>query len=192
MDDIEAYFEELWDKHSSEIRNYIRLKVNNTYDVEDILQDVFIKVYQNIEKLEKKDSVKSWIFTITKNKIIDFYRKKKDLIISEEKLVELVGESYDENFETNNCNKEVHDYIKTLSKDIPKKYLEVYTLYEKEGMKHKDIVDKLGISISASKVRLMRAKELLKKNIKNDCGFKHDKYGNVIDCQSKIESIKCC
>lgn len=193
MRTIDNHFEELWGQYSNNIRKYILSKVENKHDVEDILQEVFLKVYQNIDTIEEKLSVKSWIFTITKNKIIDYYRKKKDVIVTSDILAELVDENHVGNNEEDNCNKEVSEYIKDESLKIPKKYLDVYELYEKKHMKHKEIVNELNISLSTSKIRLMRARTFLKENLKENCNLKYDSYGNVTDCSYKKNvSNKCC
>ena len=64
-------------------------------------------------------------------------------------------------------------------------------MYEKEGMKHKEIAQELGISESTSKVRLNRAKDLFKKKLLDCCDFELDSYGNIIDYTGKSKCDKC-
>ncbi len=69
--------------------------------------------------------------------------------------------------------------------NMPKKHTEVFELHEKKSMKHKEIVKELDISLSNSKVKLKRAKELFKKNLLECCHFEVDTYGNIIDYTQK-------
>ncbi len=185
---IDQQFELLWDEFRLDLSKFVRSKVHNEHDAEDILQEVFIKIYKNLETLEKKTAIKSWIFTITKNSIIDYYKKKKDIIMTPEKMLTIE----DENFEENNMNDEISECLKHMIFDLPQKYQNVYDLYENKNMKHKDIVEALDISLSTSKVRLMRAKELFKKNLVECCDFEVDNYGNVINYKRKGEGCKRC
>ena len=75
--------DELWNELHGQLLAYIKSKVHRQEDAEDILQDVFVKVYRHIETLEKADAVKSWIYQITRNTIVDFYKKKKDISTKE-------------------------------------------------------------------------------------------------------------
>src|SRR5689334_14630486 len=53
---------------------FIKSKIKSKEDAEDILQNVFIKISANVDKLSEEEKLKSWIFTITRNAIIDYYR----------------------------------------------------------------------------------------------------------------------
>jgi RNA polymerase sigma-70 factor (ECF subfamily) len=180
-------FNQLWDELNKKLLGYIKSKVNNQHDAEDILQDVFVKVYSNIDTLEKKTAVKSWIYSITRNTIIDFYKKKKDVSLSPEKFHDLEEELYIED----NLNEDISRCLSNMIFSFPDKYQDVYEMYEKDDMKHKDIAEALDISVSASKVRLKRAKEMFKTMLVNCCDFEVDKYGNIIDYHKKGQCDTC-
>ena len=72
----------IWKKFNYELLNYIKSKVSDRYEAEDILQDVFIKIYKNIDQLDDEAKLKSWLYKITNNTIIDWYRKRKATDIS--------------------------------------------------------------------------------------------------------------
>lgn len=183
--------DEIWYEHNDKLRHFILSRVNNIHDVEDILQEVFLKVYQNKDRFKGKSSVKTWIYSITRNTIIDYYRKRKDVLVTSDKLGQLIEETRILG-EGDNCNREVSNYINDISRQIPNKYFEVFDLREKKTMKHKEIADKLGISVSASKVRHMRAKALLKDRLAKECHLNHDAYGNVIECSTLDKSNENC
>lgn len=55
----------------------------NSYDAEDITQEVFVKMWRNLKKFKRRKSFKTWIFTIAKNTSIDWLKKKKTILFSE-------------------------------------------------------------------------------------------------------------
>jgi len=178
---IDKQFEALWDEFGFELGNFIKSKVSQVQDAEDILQEVFIKIFKNIDQLEKQSALKSWIYKITRNTIIDYYKKKRDLPVAPETMHFIEDEVEEED----NMNEQIAGCLKKMIFEVPEKYQRVYDLYENKNMKHKDIGEELNISLSTSKVRLMRAKELFKKNLIECCDFELDSYGNIIDYKKK-------
>ena len=64
--------------YRDKVRRYISGKVRNIHDIEDLTSDVFVKVYEKLEKFDgEKASVSTWVYTITRNTVIDFYRTNK-------------------------------------------------------------------------------------------------------------------
>ncbi|MCH4888380.1 RNA polymerase sigma factor SigZ [Acidaminobacter sp. JC074] len=181
-----SQFDEIWMVFNEKLLYYIQSKVGNEHDAEDILQIVFLKVYKGFESLENKEALKPWLYQITRNSIIDFYKKKKEISLAPESLPDIVMEE-----DPDNMNDEIAGCLKKMLYDIPDKYQDVYRMYEDHGMKHKEISDELGISVSASKVRLKRARDLFKKKLLDCCDFETDLYGNIIDYTSKIDCKNC-
>lgn len=176
----------LWNELNKKLLQFINSKVNNIHDAEDILQDVFVKVYISIDQLEDKNKIHAWIYQITRNTIIDYYKKKKDIATAPEDMdIEEVVDISD------NMNDEITRCIEKMIFDLPDKYAQVYNLYEKESMKHKEIAKTLDISLSNSKVRLKRAKELFKEKLLICCDFEADRYGNIVDYKPKGDCEDC-
>src|SRR5213593_3731177 len=68
---------EVVEREQSRLRNFIRRRVPDARDVEDILQDVFCKLVEANRLLMPIDHVTGWLFRVARNRIIDFFRKKK-------------------------------------------------------------------------------------------------------------------
>ena len=68
----------IWNEFSQELLGFIKARVNNEQNAEDILQEVFIKIHTKIDTIHKHQKIASWVYQITRNAIIDFYRKKKN------------------------------------------------------------------------------------------------------------------
>jgi len=180
-------FDDVWKEFNEKLLNYIKAKVKNSHDAEDILQNVFIKIYNNFEQLEKQSAIKYWIYKITNNAIIDFYKKKKDVSVTPESLYKVK----DEVDSIDHMNDEIAKCIGNMLFGLPEKYQYVYDMYENKEMKHKEIAEALDISVSASKVRLKRAKEMFKERLLKCCDFEVDKYGNILDYNQKGNCEDC-
>lgn len=75
----DIHLEEIVKAYTGILYNFIRRHGYNNEEAEDILQDVFVKVWKNIDKFdENKSSFRTWIFTITKNAVYDSLRKTKN------------------------------------------------------------------------------------------------------------------
>lgn len=168
--------EEIWIQFNQTLLNFIQSKVSNKHDAEDILQNVFIKIYKNIDDLKSETKLESWIFQITRNSIIDYYRAKKpDYSLNK------AEESFEIPIETENMNQKISLYLNELIRELPKKYQEPLDMYEFKNHKHKEISKKLNISVSGSKTRVQRAKIKLKEMLLKCCDFELDTYGNIIN-----------
>ncbi len=71
-----ANLESIWSEYEHAIHAFLRSKVSNEDDVDDLKQEILLKTYQNLGDIRDVSSVKSWLFQIANNAIIDFYRKR--------------------------------------------------------------------------------------------------------------------
>ncbi len=133
----------------------------NREEAIEVLNDSFLKVFKNIKTFDTKMSFKSWYRQITVNTSIDYYRKGKRMILTDD------IENYESvRFETTEINDlEVEDILKLLN-SIPEHYAIVFNLYEIEGFDHKEIGERLNISDSTSRANLSRAKKMLRELFK--------------------------
>ncbi|WP_282162981.1 RNA polymerase sigma factor [Ulvibacterium marinum] len=138
------------------------LKYCRSYaEAEDHLHDVFIEIFENIQKYKSKGSFEGWIKRIAINKAIDKYKKNtvfdlKDF--EEEKITEeitIVEDDLPPSFER----------LIQLIQQLPDQYRIVFSMYELDGYSHKEISKSLRISEGTSKSNLHRAKAILKNRI---------------------------
>ncbi|WP_316365587.1 sigma-70 family RNA polymerase sigma factor [Candidatus Thiodiazotropha sp. CDECU1] len=71
--------EEIWNHYHSNLLAFIQKRVNDKTAAEDILQDIFVRIQSRIDTLENRSKLESWLYQITRNAIIDFYRSRKPL-----------------------------------------------------------------------------------------------------------------
>ena len=123
----------------------------------EILNDAFLKVFNNIKKFDNNKSFKSWFRRILINTSIDYFRKNKKLLY-----LENIDYTKVEVFNENDINSlEVQDLLKLLN-SLPEMLRLTFNLYEIEGYKHDEIAEMLKIKASTSRANLTRAKKMLR------------------------------
>jgi RNA polymerase sigma factor (sigma-70 family) len=156
--------EELYRKYAPVLLGMLCRYCRNKQVAEDLLQDGFVKVFNNIEQFRYEGSLLAWMRRIMLNVAIRNYRdnlkqlKKKEL---KENLVKKLGEL---NLALSHFSTE--DILK-LIQCLPDGFRTIFNMYAIEGYKHREIAKKLGISVSTSKSQYARARKLLLKVLKN-------------------------
>ena len=128
---------------------------------EDIVQEVFIKIWNKRNHLDIKVSLKSYLYTSTIYKVYDYFRKNKNKIE-----VELL-ENFDkrlqfENPETDLIHKEFIAHVQGIINTLPNKCKEVFLLSREEQLSHKEIGEKLGISHKTVEGHVSKALKILR------------------------------
>lgn len=174
----------------SELLGYIKSKIRSHEDAEDILQNVFIKISANLDKLTEDVKLKSWIFTITRNAIIDHYRinaNKKKVAVNEE-----ISDDILEAEEDSDPTKGLDQCMSSMIGLLPDDYREIIIQSEIKGVKQKDLADKYGIAYPSMRSKVQRGRERLKQLFYNCCHIETDKLGNVIEAQGKTDCDGPC
>lgn len=150
-------FENLLLKNKLAVERFVKFKISNISDAEDILQEIYLIAFKNFPQLNNRNSFKYWILGIARNKCNDYFRKKaKYFEIPIEELNELQLISTRFGYIENNI---VNDVIETLA-DKDKQIL--YLFYWKE-LSQSEIARKLNIPIGTVKSRLYTAKQNFKR-----------------------------
>ncbi len=172
----------IWEEFGQYIRNFILSKVGNKSDVDDIFQDVFLKIHSNINTLKDEKKMQSWIFQITRNCITDYYRNgKSDSVDTGDGFNE--QEEADIEYETKLEN--VTSGLESIINSLPEKYAKALKRVEIDGIAQTDLAQELEISVSGAKSRVQRGRKLVKDVLLDCCKFQFDKYGTFIDYQPK-------
>ncbi len=145
--------------------------LRNRDDAEDVTQEIFIKIWQNIDKF-KIIAAKAWIMRSTHNLCIDYLRKRNITMQREFSIDEEMRESISDESTNNNPQIKTHlnmmtGKIKEAIKLLPENLRSVFVLYEIEGLKYKEISAALGIPINSVKVYLLRARKKLQEVLKS-------------------------
>lgn len=166
--------QEIWNNFNNEIYFFILKKVKNESAANDIFQNTFLKIHNNLSKLKKEEKIKAWVFQITRNEIINHFNKESIYLDNSD----TKEESLTQELQFVCC-------FDKLINELPTPYKEVIELAYIKGYKQKDVAKELGISLENTKARIRRAKDMLKVKFKECCKYELDKKGNLIgepDC----------
>ncbi len=134
-------------------------------EIDDLVQEVFVKIFKNLNKLKDQKKIKSWIYQITRRTAFDYYRRKS----SNKKKQEALNTSDDKNIELEretkkaNLNIDINWALKQLA--IEERELILLALYNE--LKLEEISQILEIPVGTVKSKLFRSKEKLKKLLNN-------------------------
>jgi RNA polymerase sigma-70 factor (ECF subfamily) len=136
--------------------------VSNTMEVEEVINDGFLKVFNNLTKFDQSQPFKAWLRTIIINTAIDHYRKNLKFTHHVE-----IDTLQIADFNDDIISKISADEIMALVKKLSPVYRMVFTLYVVDGYIHREIAEMLGIQEGTSKSNLQDARKKLQVMIKN-------------------------
>lgn len=154
-------FELLVQRYQEKLLRYGRKFLNNNQDIEEIVQEVFIKAYVNIKGFDCSRKFSSWIYRIAHNEFVNALKKKRPLYFFDLDVL-LPHFVSKEDIERDIEKKEIKSLIDKSLNKLSLKYKEVIVLYYFEELSYKEISDVLRIPISTVGVRIKRAKKLMK------------------------------
>ena len=168
--------ETIWQDFHSELKGFVVSKVGNTNDADDILQDAFLKIIQNMDKVKEADQLRQYLYGIVRNTTIDHFRARE----KNKKIME--GQALFTGAEAQNLNRAIAEScVKPFINQLPEKYKEALLITEFQNVSQKELAARLDISHSGAKSRVQRGREKLKKLILDCCDLKSDAYGNLSD-----------
>ncbi|MBR3940014.1 MAG: RNA polymerase sigma factor [Bacteroidales bacterium] len=162
--DSEA-FKYVYQTHYARLKSVCYGIVHNNEDAEDIVQEVFIDLYDSVSRFQEKSTLSTWLYRIVLNKSYNFLRSKKvrDIFSRfEEKLSQQPDQVEDEDEKTRQIN-DLHRAIEAL----PERQAKVFTLFFYEKMSQKEIAEVLKLnSVTVVEQLIFRAKQNIKKTMK--------------------------
>lgn len=141
--------------------------LKNRMDADDITQEVFIRIWKNIDKFNL-NSAKSWIMKTTHNLCIDYLRKNQISAVRQSNIEEEIILTDEEVVYRKNLLKE---RIREGIESLPENLKSIFVLYELQGFKYAEISKALDLPINTVKVYLMRARKKLQEELKE---LKHE------------------
>jgi RNA polymerase sigma-70 factor (ECF subfamily) len=160
-----------WDKHESELRGWLRARLGNAHDAEDMLQDLFLKAMRQDKKFCEIANARAWLFEVARNAIADRLRLKKDQ-------VELPDDLVAEHDEPAAVESLAACLPRALS-ELSDEDREAITRCDLEGMTQEDYARLKGITLPGAKSRVQRARKRLREHLSDACQVKFDAAGKV-------------
>ena len=144
-------------REGSRLRNFIRRRVADPRDAEDVLQDVFYKLVEANRLLMPIDHLTGWLFRVARNRITDLFRKKKPELFSDAAIEDEEGEalqiedllpSPDAGPEALYFRNLLLDELELALEELPDEQREVFVAHELEGRSFKQLAEETGVSVN--------------------------------------------
>ena len=178
-----ATVEQAWMTFHTPLLQFVRRRVADKASAEDILQDVFLKAHTHIDTLSDTAKLQSWLYQLTRNAVIDHYRRTRVTITISEDVPAFAQE------DENDAVAQLTPAVKAMVAELPDIYHEALRLTEYEGLTQKELAERLGISVSGAKSRVQRARQMLRQMLLDCCHFELDRRNAIISYQPRCA---CC
>lgn len=197
MADQTLHTKALWKEFSGHVRAFIRQRVSNDADAEDVLQDIFIRIHQGIDSLRDQDKVQSWVFGIARRALADYYRKKgRDR--EEASGPAVPGAESSDSHEPilnefdgdHDVHEEVLSWLIPMIEELPEKYRVPLKMADVQGKTQQEVADDLGLSLSGAKSRVQRAREKLGEVLAECCEVEFGEEGRAV-AYRKVKEDNC-
>lgn len=179
-DPKEVYVEDCYHKYSVRLFRTVLKIVRNNEDAEEVVQDVFVALYQKLDSFKQESQITTWLYQIAMNKALDVLRKKKtkkrfawisslwDKDSGELLFDPTDGKTVESTVDSEQALAIVFFYINQL----PERQKNAFILFEMEQMSYEEITQQLDISKSSLESLLFRARQTLREKL----GGYYDKY----------------
>jgi RNA polymerase sigma-70 factor (ECF subfamily) len=180
-------FWEIYDQYYSKVKKFILALVKDEWVADDLLQETFLRVQQNIKSLRDPSKLSSWIFRIAHNLCQDHFRRMKKSR-KEERIDQ--GETEDLNealiqkeigIQKELEQRQMGECVQNQINLLPESLRTVLVLFDMMEFSHQESADILGITVKNVKVSLHRARKKLKAILEEKCAFERDER-NVLIC----------
>jgi RNA polymerase sigma-70 factor, ECF subfamily len=177
----------IWAELSDRLRGFIAKRVQDETEVQDILQEVFTKIHAGLGNLKESEKLEAWLFQVARRAILDHFRSRGGKRRAAELPEDLPGME-----SAVDLSAEVASWLAPLMDLIPEDDRIALRLADLEGVSRKEVARRLGLSASAAKSRVQRARKRLKKALLECCHIEMDRRGNPIDYTWKGGSCGDC
>lgn len=166
----------LWSQHEPELRGWLRARMPVAAEVEDVLQDSFIKVMRQGQRLSDLAQPRAWLFEVTRNTLIDRLRATRPLAPLPPDWEELP----DEPVQVDTVDALVACVPRVLS-ELDEQDREAIQLCDLQGMAQAEFAQLKGLSLTAAKSRVQRARQRMRERMAKGCQVTFDASGRVDD-----------
>jgi RNA polymerase sigma-70 factor (ECF subfamily) len=173
-----------WSEIEARLRPYVARRVASRADVDDILQEIFVRMQRGLAELRDGERFGGWVYRIAKHVIVDSARARmREPFVPDAGISDLAGsESADEG---NALQSDLGECVALFVARLPSPYREAITLTELEGVTQKDASEMLGISLSGMKSRVQRGREKIRDMFDECCRISVDCRGRVVECEPR-------
>lgn len=182
---IDAATRGAWRDLEAKLRPFVARRVRSEVDVDDVVQDVFLRMQRGIGALRDEERFGPWVYQVARSAIADHQRlAAKHRPVTNARSAEEPVVPEDDELEV---ERELAGYIAPFVAMLPSPYREALTLTELEGLTQKQAAEMLGISLSGMKSRVQRGRVQLRKALEDCCHIALDARGRVVSCEPRAD-----
>ncbi len=153
-------FEELLNRYQNAVTNFAFRILQNSSETEDIVQEVFLRLYRTVNTYNESSNLQTYLFTITKNLCIDYYRKKKPMITNEPPEV-----AYHDNTEKKIYSLEMRDRVEKIIAGLPKNQRAAIHLCYEHSMSYQEISEVMGVTVNSTQSLIYRGRKKIREEL---------------------------
>mgnify|MGYP001266357337 CR=1 FL=1 len=191
----EATTEEVWARFHASLTRFVSRRVKRPVDVDDIVQQVFVRVHVGLPRLRDQDRVHAWIFRTARNAIADYYRApgaRREIAVGDLGDVDAAAGVPVGADEDTGAMAELSRCLEPLLAGIPARDVAILNLIEVEGLSQAAAARQAGISLSGMKSRVQRARARLRDAVEDCCRVELDRRGGIVAYESRRPSPCGC
>lgn len=166
-------FRKLFEYYKTPVYNFVVRMIDQPQDAEDVVQEVFVKMYQKLSTLRDSRYFSSWLFRIAKNEAINYSHKHRrwpfdsidDFNNSQIATLRTDEEAYEKNPQRKVEKDEFERLVQNALNEMPKHYRAAFILGVIEGYSYKEVAEILGCSVNNIKARVFRARVVLSQKL---------------------------
>lgn len=167
--------EAVWLDYRQQLLRFVRTRVKDPSIAEDLVHDVLVRAYDRQSELTDPSRLGAWLYQITRNIIVDYYRGTRTMDDLPE---DLPAQDHDQAM---GAIKALGSCMAPLLQRLPDDYQEALRLADLEGVAQTDIAERAGLSYSGMKSRVQRARVMLKTLVLQCCEVEMDRGGRISD-----------
>ncbi|HMJ12309.1 MAG TPA: RNA polymerase sigma factor SigZ [Polyangiaceae bacterium] len=178
-----------WNELEARLRPYVARRVASAADVDDILQNIFVRMHGGLSALQDGERFGGWVYKIAERVIIDSARvRTREPLIAVAELPE--RPELDAPEDSEELQAALGECVALFVARLPSPYREAITLTELEGLTQSEAADMLGLSLSGMKSRVQRGREKIREMFEECCRISLDCRGRVVACEPRsLEEI---
>jgi len=171
-----------WKELEQKLRPYLARRVASPADLDDLLQDIFVRMHQGLATLRDEERFGGWVYRIAHSAIVDKARKRARAprLGADEDFGAESSDGDDAQLQT-----DLGECVALFVSRLPSPYREAITLTELQGLTQKDAAEMLGVSLSGLKSRVQRGRDKIRHMFDECCLISVDGRGRVIECEPR-------
>jgi len=177
---------QIWVELKTNLHRFIARRAANEADADDILQNVFFKIHTQIDRLRDTSKIHSWVYRITRNAIVDYYRSRRS-DVSFDAAPDIFDVAQDETPRAEAERLEIMACLKPMVDRLSPDYREALQMSDMQGVTQAEVAQRLQLSVSGAKSRVQRARGQVRSMLMNCCQMQFDRLGRPVT----IDNANC-